>query len=63
MFVDGVGSDVEGEEFNLDGCQWEAEEVDDDDMEEKPAAAAAAPPSSAIPEKVYFLLKSARESI
>lgn len=54
MFVDGVGSDVEGEEFNSDGCQWEAEEVDDD-MEEKPAAADA-PPLSAIPEKVYFLL-------
>ncbi|KAF7697381.1 protein KIBRA [Silurus meridionalis] len=51
-----VFSDVEGEEFNSEGCQWEAEEEEEENEEEKqgpssnlPSAAAAA---AAIPEKV-----------
>lgn len=53
MFVDGVGSDVEGEEFNSESCRWEVEE--DEEAEENQAAAGKAPASAAaIPEKVFF---------
>lgn len=55
VFMDGMGSDVEGDEFNLEGCQWEAE-VEEEDEEDQGQAAAAKPPSAvmAIPEKVFF---------
>lgn len=60
MFVDGLGSDVEGEEFNSEGCQWEVEEEDEEEEvveEEKQQAAPTKPPSrtaAAIPEKVLI---------
>lgn len=52
MFVDGVGSDGEGEEFNSEGCRWEEEEAEE---EEKQVVVAKPPPvAAAIPEKVLF---------
>ncbi|KAK3523693.1 hypothetical protein QTP70_008627 [Hemibagrus guttatus] len=53
VFVDGVGSDIEGEEFNSEGCQWEVEEEDvEEDGEEKQVMRAKPPAAAAIPEKV-----------
>lgn len=50
VFADGVCSDVEGEEFNSEACQWEEEEE-----EEKQEVTAKPPPvAAAIPEKVFF---------
>lgn len=58
MFVDGVGSDGEGEEFNSEGCRWEEEEAEE---EEKQVVIAKPPPvAAAIPEKVLFFLMSYR---
>lgn len=58
VFVDGVGSDVDGEEFNSEGCQWEAEaEEEVDEEEEEKQVTATEPPSAAatvIPEKVFY---------
>ncbi|XP_066501648.1 protein KIBRA [Hoplias malabaricus] len=45
VFVDGVGSDMEGEEFYPDGCHWEVEE-EDVEVVAKPS------PAAPIPEKV-----------
>lgn len=56
VFVDGVGSDIEGEEFNSEGCQWEEEEVVVEDDEEKQVMTAKPPSAAAaIPEKVFCL--------
>ncbi|XP_026794779.3 protein KIBRA [Pangasianodon hypophthalmus] len=55
VFVDGVGSDIEGEEFNSEGCQWEAEVEEEEEEEEEKQVEAAKPPSAAaaaLPEKV-----------
>ncbi|XP_053503961.1 protein KIBRA [Ictalurus furcatus] len=56
VFVDGVGSDVEGEEFNSEGCQWEVEDEEEEEVEEEKQQAAPTKPLSktaaAIPEKV-----------
>ncbi|XP_053334572.1 protein KIBRA [Clarias gariepinus] len=55
VFVDGVGSDGEGEVFNSEDCQWEAEEEEDVQEEEERAAAYEPPPAAkvaVIPEKV-----------
>lgn len=59
MFVDGVGSDGEGEVFNSEDCQWEAEEEEDVQEEEERAAAYEPPPASkvaVIPEKVFSII-------
>ncbi|KAL7844633.1 hypothetical protein SRHO_G00231720 [Serrasalmus rhombeus] len=45
VFVDGVGSDIEGEEFYPEGCQWEVEEEDEEEVGQPG-------PAAAIPEKV-----------
>uniref|UniRef100_A0AAR2K5R0 Protein kibra n=1 Tax=Pygocentrus nattereri TaxID=42514 RepID=A0AAR2K5R0_PYGNA len=45
VFVDGVGSDIEGEEFYPEGCPWEVEEEDEEEVGQPG-------PAAAIPEKV-----------
>ncbi|KAI4880887.1 hypothetical protein NFI96_029770 [Prochilodus magdalenae] len=45
VFVDGVGSDIEGEEFYPEGCHWEVGEEDEEEV-------AKPDPAAAIPEKV-----------
>ncbi|XP_072517762.1 protein KIBRA isoform X2 [Salminus brasiliensis] len=49
VFVDGVGSDIEGEDFYSEGCQWEVVEEDGEEEEEEEAKPR---PMAAIPEKV-----------
>ncbi|XP_062867253.1 protein KIBRA [Trichomycterus rosablanca] len=46
MFIDGVSSDIEGEEFNPESCQWEVEE------EEEETAVIEPLPLAPVPEKV-----------
>lgn len=54
VFMDGVCSDIEGDEFNSEGCQWEAEVEEEEEEDERQAAAAKPPPAAvAIPEKVF----------
>ncbi|KAK1788106.1 hypothetical protein P4O66_016570, partial [Electrophorus voltai] len=46
VFVDGLSSDVEGEEFYPEGCQWEVADEEVKEPVPKPS------PAAAIPEKV-----------